>query len=72
MGKEDKCYLLVSNDKLQLPLCTADTPSDLARQTGLSYKTILRSLHQQRGIRLPKGRFTADYGLVIEVDLKEE
>ncbi|MGN1105703.1 MAG: hypothetical protein ACI4RH_03565 [Huintestinicola sp.] len=72
MSKEDRIYLLVADDPYQLPLCTGDSLKDLARETGISYKTLQKSLHKQLSIRLPKGRFTAERGLVVRVDLKEE
>lgn len=72
MSKGDRIYLLVADDPYQLPLCTGDSIKDLARETGLSYKTLQKSLHKQISIRLPKGRFASERGLVIRVDLKEE
>lgn len=72
MDKGKSILLLVADDDYQLPLCTGERIRDLARETGLSYKTIHRALHTHRAIRLPKGRFTSSRGLVIRVELDEE
>ncbi len=72
MDKGNSILLLVADDDYQLPLCTGESIRDLAKETGLSYKTIHRALHSQCSIRLPKGRFTAGRGLVIRVNIGEE
>ena len=71
-GKADYCVMLVSDDKYQLPLATADNLQELCRITGLSYTAVHKSCHTGRSIRLPKNRYDAEKGIVIKVDLKDD
>lgn len=71
MAKEDCCVMLVSGDKYQLPLATADSMQELCRITGLSYTAVLKSCHTGKLIRLPPKKFAAKKGIVIRVDLED-
>lgn len=68
--KEKSCVMLVTDDKYQLPIITADSLLELCEKTGLSYSTVQRSLHEERPVRLPRRQFAGLYsGRVIRVDI---
>lgn len=72
MGEKDNfCVMLVSNDKYQLPLATADSFRELARASGLSYSALQNSYHNKKAIRLPKNKYAVKKGLVIRVNFEE-
>ena len=69
--KYNFCVMLVSNDKYQLPLATADSFRELACASGLSYSALQNSSHNKKAIRLPKNKYAVKKGLVIRVNFEE-
>ncbi len=72
MPKKDTCFMLVSGDEYQLPLADTDSIHELAKLTGLSATSLRKSLNSGCSVKLPKGKFTAAKGFVIQVELEEE
>lgn len=72
MAHRDTCVMLVSDDKYQLPLATADNLKELAAVTKMSYSAVARAAQNGKPIRLPKGKYPVEKGLVIKVDLSDE
>lgn len=72
MPQKDTCFMLVSGDKYQLPLADADSIHELAELTGLSATSLRISLNNGCLVKLPKGKFTAAKGFVIQVELEED
>ncbi len=58
--KPKEYYMLVTNDKYELPLAIAETQTELVKLQRMSFKTIRRALKGQ-------GRFK-----VIKIKLEEE
>ena len=72
MGEKDNfCVMLVSCDEYQLPLVTADSFSELARVSGLSYSGLQKAYHTGKAIRLPKNKYAVKKGLVLRVNIEE-
>ncbi|MCM1577822.1 MAG: hypothetical protein NC078_03365 [Ruminococcus sp.] len=72
MGERDNyCVMLVTNDEYQLPLANADSFTELARITGISYTALQKSYHSGKAVRLPKKSYCAPKGLVIRIKLDD-
>lgn len=60
-----KQYMLVTDDKYELPVAIADTITELARITGKNRKTIASVLSRKR-------KDTYGKSIYVEVDLDDE
>ena len=56
-------YMMVSNDKYELPLCVCDTAHELARKVGLSENYVYNAVW--------KGRHGLRKSRIIRVDVDE-
>ena len=72
---KDPCYMLVSDDDLELPLCVAGSVQELASRYGLRAKSISGALCRGMHIKIRKARgwsHPAEYARIVRLQKGEE
>ena len=54
---KDYIYMMVSNDKYQLPICVADSAQELAEKVGVKKGTIYSSVLQWEKGKIKKAKY---------------
>lgn len=65
---KDYIYMMVSNDKYQLPICVADSAQELAEKVGVKKGTIYSSVLQWEKGKNKKGEIYKDIEVKYETD----
>lgn len=67
IGGEMKLYLMVTDDKYELPLCVADSVKELVEFSGKTYMQICSLMSKHKYGKIKKATF-----LSVEVEEEEE
>lgn len=54
-----KLYMMVTQDRYELPLCVTDSVKELAKFSGLSVDTLYQMMSKYKHGRIKKSRFIA-------------